>query len=83
MCDFDDNEILQCPWSRWLPTFLFLKKYWDIVGDDVWRLVKEALESGSVDPNLLETLIVLIPKWRAFQLLKTFVQLVFAMLLTN
>ena len=40
----------------------FFKNYWDIVGDDVWRVVREAFAGGILDPTLMETLIVLIPK---------------------
>jgi hypothetical protein len=32
-----------------------------VVGDVVWKLVKEAFVSGSFDPQLVETLIFLIP----------------------
>ncbi|XP_057443884.1 uncharacterized protein LOC130736046 [Lotus japonicus] len=40
----------------------FFKRYWDLVGEDVWRVVREAFETGTVSEDLLETLIVLIPK---------------------
>ena len=40
----------------------FFKKFWHIVSDDIWWLVREGFISGSFDPCLLETLIVLIPK---------------------
>lgn len=33
-----------------------------VVGDVIWKLVKEAFVSGSFDPQLVETLIFLIPK---------------------
>lgn len=36
----------------------FFKTYWDVVGNNVWRLVKDAFGNRS----LAETLIVLIPK---------------------
>ncbi|XP_057418984.1 uncharacterized protein LOC130713213 [Lotus japonicus] len=41
---------------------VFFKKYWDIVGEDIWRVVRDAFVTGSIDPALAETLIVLIPK---------------------
>ena len=43
------------------PTYFF-KTYWEIIRDNVWRLVVEAFRVGSLDPSLVETLIVLIPK---------------------
>nr|TKR79420.1 hypothetical protein D5086_0000272600 [Populus alba] len=40
---------------------LFLKKYWDMVGDDdVWRLVYSAFKNGSFNQDIVETLVVLI-----------------------
>ncbi|XP_057442323.1 uncharacterized protein LOC130734042 [Lotus japonicus] len=41
---------------------VFFKKYWDLVGEDVWRLVRDAFATGTVDASIMETLIVLIPK---------------------
>lgn len=41
---------------------IFFKKYWHIVGKDVWRMVSGAFASGRIDPTLIETLIALIPK---------------------
>ena len=40
----------------------FYKQYWEVVGYDVCRLVQTAFSSGSFDPTLAETLLVLIPK---------------------
>ncbi|XP_057452893.1 uncharacterized protein LOC130744751 [Lotus japonicus] len=40
----------------------FFKKYWEFVGDDLWTVVRNAFNEGSADRNLMETLIVLIPK---------------------
>ena len=40
----------------------FFKKFWRIVSDDVWRLVRNAFQEGNFDTRVLETLIVLIPK---------------------
>lgn len=39
---------------------IFLKKYWDMVGDDVWRLVYSAFKNGSFNQDIVETLVVLI-----------------------
>ena len=40
----------------------FFKCYWNIVGGDLWKLVASSFRIGSMDPNLVETLVVLIPK---------------------
>lgn len=40
----------------------FFKKYWDIIGDDIRRLVQGAFDNGRIDSRMAETLIVLIPK---------------------
>ena len=40
----------------------FFKKFWHIVGDDVWLLIRNAFRTSIFDTRLLETLIVLIPK---------------------
>lgn len=40
----------------------FFKTYWDIIGDDIWNLVKKAYETSSIDSRIAETLVVLIPK---------------------
>ena len=40
----------------------FFKKYWHVVGDEVWCLVRYAFLFGNFDSALAETLIVLIPK---------------------
>lgn len=40
----------------------FFKNYWDIVGDDVWSLVKNAFENGHFDNKISETYVVLISK---------------------
>ena len=40
----------------------FFKKYWHVVGDEVWCLVRDAFLFGYFDPTLVETLLVLIPK---------------------
>ena len=40
----------------------FLKKYWNVVGDDIQYLVQAAFINGCFDKDLTDTLIVLIPK---------------------
>ncbi|XP_020979672.1 uncharacterized protein LOC110272150 [Arachis ipaensis] len=40
----------------------FFKEYWEIIGLDVWKMVKQAFSSVTLDPRMLETLLVLIPK---------------------
>jgi hypothetical protein len=37
-------------------SLFFFKSYWDIVGNNVWRLVKDAFSNGSFDKSLAETL---------------------------
>lgn len=41
---------------------VFFKQYWNIVGEDIWRLVSDAFSQGKIDPSLSDTLIALIPK---------------------
>jgi hypothetical protein len=41
----------------------FFKKYWEVVGDDVWQMVRDAFENGKVDGKLAKILVVLIPKF--------------------
>nr|KYP43189.1 Transposon TX1 uncharacterized [Cajanus cajan] len=40
----------------------FFKQYWPIVGDELWRTVKDAFRFGFSEVSLLETQMVLIPK---------------------
>ncbi|XP_057740500.1 uncharacterized protein LOC130957670 [Arachis stenosperma] len=40
----------------------FFKEYWEIIGLDVWKMVKQAFFGVTLDPRMLETLLVLIPK---------------------
>nr|KYP40468.1 Transposon TX1 uncharacterized [Cajanus cajan] len=40
----------------------FFKQYWPIVGDELWRTVRDAFQLGYSDLSLLETQMVLIPK---------------------
>lgn len=51
---------------------IFFKHFWDVVGDDIWHLVKEAFINGSSDARLSETLLVLIPKVTHPRCLKEF-----------
>lgn len=37
---------------------IFFKQYWHVVGDDIWKLVKDTFLLGSFDPSISETLIV-------------------------
>lgn len=41
---------------------VFFKQYWDIVRDDIWKMISGAFTHGRVDPTLTDTLIALIPK---------------------
>jgi hypothetical protein len=41
---------------------IFFKLFWDVIGDDIWNFVKLAFEKGYYDPQVCETLIVLVPK---------------------
>ena len=41
---------------------LFFKEYWKIVGFDVWTMVRHAFSGLDMDPRMMETLVVLIPK---------------------
>nr|XP_025665168.1 uncharacterized protein LOC112763806 [Arachis hypogaea] len=40
----------------------FFKEYWKIVGFDVWTMVRHAFSGLDMDPRMMETLVVLIPK---------------------
>lgn len=50
----------------------FFKKFRDVVGEDLWKVVSNAFETGTVDSTLLETLIVLIPKVESPTMVKEF-----------
>lgn len=41
---------------------VFFKQYWNIVGQDIKRMMNEAFSCGKIDPALLDTLIALVPK---------------------
>jgi hypothetical protein len=40
----------------------FFKTYWDVVGEDIWRLIQTAFEQGNFSRKISETFMVLIPK---------------------
>ena len=50
----------------------FFKKYREVLGDDVWKLVRDAFSMGSVDASVMETPIVLIPKVDHLTIIKEF-----------
>lgn len=41
---------------------VFFKHLWDLIGDDVWTLVRNAFAMGYSDDQFVETLLELIPK---------------------
>ncbi|KAL5132559.1 hypothetical protein HKD37_12G035201 [Glycine soja] len=41
---------------------IFFRNYWDIVATDIWSLVAEAFGTGTINPDLANTLVVPIPK---------------------
>lgn len=41
---------------------IFLKMFWDVVGDEVWKFVVKAFERGTFDARVAKVLMVLIPK---------------------
>jgi hypothetical protein len=41
---------------------IFFKMFWKDVGNDVWNLVRQAFASGTFDPSITETMVVLIQK---------------------
>ncbi|XP_020991268.2 uncharacterized protein LOC107473021 [Arachis duranensis] len=40
----------------------FFKEYWEIVGTEIWNIVRSAFLGEFLNPSIMETLIVLIPK---------------------
>ena len=50
----------------------FFKRCWDIVGNDLWHLVASVFSNGRVDLDIVETLIVLVPKGEQHVHLKKF-----------
>ncbi|XP_019171913.1 PREDICTED: uncharacterized protein LOC109167347 [Ipomoea nil] len=50
----------------------FYQHMWDVVGDDVFLLVKEAFATGTLPEGLNETLIALIPKVKDLESIKQF-----------
>jgi len=41
---------------------IFYKMFWKDIGDDVLKFVKTAFEIGSIDPQVAESLMILLPK---------------------
>jgi len=68
---FIQMESFKAPGADGFHAFFF-KKYWHIVGEDVWNMVREAFIHGSFDRKLAETLVVLIPKVDAPTFIKQF-----------
>jgi len=68
---FIQMESFKAPGADGFHAFFF-KKYWHIVGEDVWNMVREAFIHGSFDRKLAETLVVLIPKVDAPTSIKQF-----------
>lgn len=33
---------------------IFYKRYWDIVGNDVWAMVRQSFVAGAIDPRIVE-----------------------------
>ncbi|XP_031096925.1 uncharacterized protein LOC116001176 [Ipomoea triloba] len=50
----------------------FYQRMWSIVGESVFKLVKEAFDSGSLPPGLNDTLLVLIPKVKSPETVRQF-----------
>ncbi|XP_031099806.1 uncharacterized protein LOC116004005 [Ipomoea triloba] len=50
----------------------FYQRMWDVVGDSVFKLVKEAFDSGSLPPSLNDTLLVLIHKIKSPETVRQF-----------
>src|ERR1044072_6535641 len=41
---------------------LFYKKYWNHVGDSLWKMVREAFQTGMVNSDIMDILLGRIPK---------------------
>lgn len=41
---------------------LLYKHFWGVVGEEVWRFVRDTFAKGDIDEGIAETLLVLIPK---------------------
>lgn len=48
--------------SQEVKHIIFFRNYWDIVATDIWSLVAEAFGTGTINPDLANTLVVPIPK---------------------
>lgn len=51
---------------------IFYKRYWDIVGDEVWRFVHDSFRYGQFSAPVTDTLMVLIPKHDSPNTFKSF-----------
>jgi hypothetical protein len=51
---------------------IFFKLYWEVIGDDLWKFIRLAFEDGRYDPEICETLIVLLPKGESQNTFKDF-----------
>ncbi|XP_016164225.1 uncharacterized protein LOC107606708 [Arachis ipaensis] len=64
----DSQELEECAIGFYRDLFcnveqdFFFKKYWEVVGTEVWELVKKAFAWFDLDSALFDTLVVLIPK---------------------
>ena len=61
------KHALMCMKSHKLPNldgfqFVFFKKYWDTIQNNIWQLFRKAFVEGYSKEKLVETLVVLIPK---------------------
>ncbi|KAL4328991.1 hypothetical protein AHAS_Ahas13G0255400 [Arachis hypogaea] len=54
-------NVEQAPGADGFQAFFF-KEYWEVVGTEVWELVKKAFAGFDLDSALFDTLVVLIPK---------------------
>lgn len=50
----------------------FYNQYWPIIGDDLWKTVVKTFSDGHANSALLETLLVLIPRFDHPNCLKDF-----------
>nr|KYP53392.1 Retrovirus-related Pol polyprotein LINE-1 [Cajanus cajan] len=50
----------------------FYKMYWDQIGSEIWKLVRDAFVTGSFDPQISNILVTLIPKCEDPKRLKDF-----------
>ncbi|KAA3488140.1 Retrovirus-related Pol polyprotein LINE-1 [Gossypium australe] len=62
---------------------LFFQSQWDILGNDVCQWVKSVFEGRPIEPELNNTLIVLIPKKKVLKILVNFVPLLVMKVIAN